>query len=199
MRQRIRIAALLALCGFVLVAAAPALAQTDTANVPQPPAAKLAKLAQFFGKYRHSNSYWVGAGPFAGTLEVRPAVKGWYVEWIIDTRYGPIDREFRMLVTFDAELARYRYWSFDTTPPSSPGTIEGKAYFEGDTLVTVREGQVGPHGERGPVRTRWWMEGRDVLVLRTDAEPEGGKPVTLGLWRNRRIPAEAGASGKNLR
>lgn len=175
-------------CGVLAVAAGtPAAAQTDTANVPRPPAAELAALERFFGTYQHSNSFYMGVGPFQGTLEVRPAIKGWYVEMIIDTRYGPIDRELRMLMTWDASLRHYRVWRFETTPQSPPGTIEAEARFVGDVLVMEWKHSRGPNGERGTFRNRIFMDGPDVLVTRSEAEPEGRGVVTLGVWRHRRV------------
>jgi hypothetical protein len=116
---------LIILCGLLLLAALrPAPAQSDTTNIPAPPAAELAPLQPFFGAYEHDDNFWEGTGPFRGTLEVRPAVKDWCVEWIINTQYGPIDRQLRMLATRDSELGRYRVWRFETLPQLPPGAVE---------------------------------------------------------------------------
>jgi hypothetical protein len=67
-------------------------AQIDPRNVPKPATAELAKLKPFFGLYEHTMDF---AGlAWSGTLEVSPAVKGWYVEWIINTHHRhKIDRQ----------------------------------------------------------------------------------------------------------
>lgn len=171
----------------LLLVARPAVAQTDTTNVPTPPAERLAALEPFFGAYEHTDNEYMGLGPFRGTLDVRPAVKGWYVEWIIDTRHGPIDRQLRMLTTWDERLGRYRVWRFETLPQSPPGTVEAEAHFDGDEFVMEWKNARGPDGQRGTFRNRIRMEGPDELVIISEAEPERGGIVRLGVWRNRRV------------
>lgn len=172
---------------FLHIVAPPAVAQIDTTSVPQPPAAELAVFEPFFGKWEHAGDYYMGVGPWQGTLEMRPAIKGWYVEGVIETRYGPIDRELRTLTTWDARLRRYRTWRFETLPQSPPGTVEAEGRIEGKEYITEWKDSRGPNGERGTFRNRMWMEGPDVLVIRSEAEPEGSALVTLGEWRFRRI------------
>lgn len=173
--------------GSVLAAPLVGVAQTDPDNVPSPPAEELGRLEQFFGTFRHTDQYYDGAGPFNGTLEVRPAIKGWYVEFVIDTRWGPIDRELRMLVTYDEELERYRVWRFSTVPQSPPGTLEAEAWFEGDDFVMLWRGMRAPDGRRGIFRNRVRMEGPDQLVIYSDAQPDWGDTVRLGEWRSHRV------------
>lgn len=170
-------------------------AQMDPDNLPEPPTERLAALEPFFGLYAHTDAEWRGVGRFTGTMEIRPAIKGWYVEWVIDTRSGPIDRERRMLITWDRELGHYRVWGFETTPQSPPGTIEGSARMVADTFVMEWEDQPGPPG-RPPAsyRNRMFMAGPDELVTITDVLPEGAsEPILLGEWHNERI-REAGVA-----
>jgi hypothetical protein len=76
------------------------LSQTNPANVPKPPTAELAKFKPFLGKYDVSGDF--AKLPWSGTLELSPAIKGWFVEQTILVKSEGIDREFRMLVTWDA-------------------------------------------------------------------------------------------------
>jgi hypothetical protein len=175
-------------CGLLLLAMVrPSFAQSDTTNIPLPPAAELAALQPFFGAYEHDDNYWEGMGPFRGTLEVRPAVKGWYVEWIINTQYGPIDRQLRMLITWDRELGHYRVWRFETLPQLPPGAVEAEARFEGEEFVMEWRNTPGPAGGRGTFRNRIRMESPDELVVVSEVEPEAGGLIRLGVWRNRRV------------
>lgn len=167
------------------VAAAEAHAQTDPENPPEPPTERLAALQPFLGLYVHTDQDWAGVGAFSGTLEVRPAVKGWYVEWIIDTHHRTIDRQLRMIMTWDPELQRYRVWRFETTPQQPPGTVEAEGRFVGDTLVMEWSGVPGPRGGTGTFRNRAFMDGPDELVIISDVLPEGAtEHIRLGEWRN---------------
>lgn len=178
-----------AVCAMSVIASArPTLAQSDTSNVPRPPAAELEKLRPFLGMYEHKDQYWAGAGPWQGTIEVRSAVRGWYVEWIINTRFGPIDRQLRMLTTFDRELGRYRVWRFETDAQEPPDAVEAEARFAGAEFVMEWKNSRGPSGQRGTFRNRIRMEGPNELVIISEAEPPGVPVIRLGEWRNRRVP-----------
>lgn len=184
-----------ALFAVLLLFAVPAAAQgPDTTAVPDPPAERLAELARFFGSYKHTDNYWMGAGPFRGTLDVGPAIKGWYVEWVINTHYGPIDRQLRMLTTWDADLGRYRVWRFETDRQAPPGAIEAHGYFEGEEFIMEWKDSPGPRGERGTFRNRIRMSGPDELVIVSEVVPERGDAFRLGTWTNRRIIARGGES-----
>lgn len=176
------------LCVLAMSIAVPeALSQTDAENPPEPPVERLAALHPFFGLYAHSDQHYANVGPWAGTLEVGPAVKGWYVEWVINTHHGPIDRQLRMIMTWDEELQRYRVWRFETTPQQPPGTVEGEARFVGDTLVMEWEDVPGPGGGAGTFRNRAFMDGPDELVIISDVLPQGRtERIQLGEWRNER-------------
>lgn len=166
---------------------ADARAQLDPENVPEPPVERLQALQPFFGLYAHTDQEYAGMAPWNGTLEVGPALKSWYVEFVVETHHGPIDRQLRMILTWDRELERYRIWRFETTPQQPPGTVEGEARFVGDTLVMVWEGVPGPRGGTGTFRNRVFMEGPDELVIISDALPDGAtQRIRLGEWHNRR-------------
>lgn len=185
-----------ALCIALLLAAAPSAAQIDTTALPRPPVERLADLGRFFGSYAHEGNFWMGEGPFRGTLDVGPAVKGWYVEWVINTHHGPIDRQLRMLTTWDERLGRYRIWRFETLPQSAPGTVEAEGRFEGGEFVMEWKESRGPQGQRGTFRNRIRMVGPDELVIVSEVTPESGEPFELGTWTNRRIIPTPGGDGR---
>ena len=177
---------------LVLLPAAAFAQGPDTTAIAAPPAEQLAELAPFFGSYSHDANEWMGVGPFRGTLDVGPAVKGWYVEWVINTHYGPIDRQLRMLVTWDEQLDHYRIWRFETEPQLPPGTVEAEGWIRGDEFVMEWKDSPGPDGEPGLFRNRVRMNGPNELVIVSEAELESGEPVELGVWRNYRIIAVGG-------
>ncbi len=110
MTQRI---SLMAICCFITFIS---WGQTDPNNVPKPPTEKLKIFEPYFGKYNQTMLY---AGiKFSGTMEIKPAIKGWYVDWTILTKSedNKIDREFRMMVTYDSTLNKYLAWGFETLP-----------------------------------------------------------------------------------
>lgn len=57
------------------------LGQTNPQNVPQPPSVELQKFEPFLGNYEVSGDYT--NLPWAGTLELKKVIKGWYIEQII--------------------------------------------------------------------------------------------------------------------
>ena len=183
----IRLSSTLSLALAVLVT--PASAQIDTTNIPAPPLAQLARLEQFHGSYEHAGQFFAGIGPFAGTLLVRPVINGWYVEWVIETHHGPIDRELRLLTTWDERMKTYRTWRFESLPQSPRGTVEGRGWFEGSEFVVEWSDAEGPEGQHGSFRDRFRLDGPNELVIVTDVQPDGGKPIRLGVWRNRRLTA----------
>lgn len=180
-----RAASAAALLLLTLALPASGTAQMDPNNVPSPPA-ELARLEPFFGTFRHTNQMWAGVGPFNGTVDVHPTVKGWYVELVIDTRSGPIDRELRMLTTYDEELGHYRVWRFETLPQSPTGTVEAEAWFEGDDFVMDWRDSRGPDGHPGVFRNRVRMDGND-LVIDSEVDPDWQDVIHLGTWRSTRV------------
>lgn len=181
----LRTAALAA--ALLLVASSPVAAQLDTTNLPQRPAKRLARLDRFFGTYVYMDNYYGGLGPWRGTLTVRPAIKDWYVEWTINTRYGPIDRQLTMLTTWDDTLGRYRIWRFETTPPERPGAVEAEGRWSGEEFIMEWKNFRGPEGQHGTFRNRIRMDGPDTLVITTEVEPEKGETFRLGVFKTVRI------------
>lgn len=188
-RRRPPLHAAAACAGLLTLGTGAAQAQIDPDGVPAPPARELAAFEPFFGAYEHSGERYAGVGPWEGTLEIGPAIKGWYVEFVIDTRSGPIDRQLRMLITWDATLDRYRVWRFETVPQSPPGTVEAEGWFEGDVFVMQWRDVRGPDGGRGIFRNRMRMDGPDRLVIESDVDPDWGDPIHLGTSRHRRVRA----------
>ena len=119
---------------LALMAPTIAFAQSDPNNIPEPPTAELKRLAPYLGSYAVVSNYF--DMEWRGTLDLRPAVKGWYVEWEINVQSGPIDRQLKMFITWDRDLEYYRVWSFSTTPPDPKDRdYEGIGRFEGEEFV----------------------------------------------------------------
>ena len=161
----------------------------DSSWVPVPPVEQLARLRPFLGLYQHSGQTWIsdrpGQGPWRGTLHVTPAGKGWFVDWIISTQSGPIDRQLRMIMTWDADAGEYRVWRFGSTPGDA-GHM-GQVHFEGEALVMEWHGAPMQDGSPGIFRNTVTLRGDDVLVIRSEAEKSDGTVVLLGEWINRRL------------
>ena len=160
-------------------------AQMDPQNVPKPPTAELAKLRPFLGLYEQTMDF---AGlAWSGTLEVSPAVKGWYVEWVINTHHEQkIDRQLRMLMTWDRRLHKYRVWRFSTVDAEEGN--EGEARFEGNELIMEWQTRDPRTAERVPAhyRNRITMKGPDELVIVTEGQRAGGKVEQIGITKARR-------------
>jgi hypothetical protein len=158
-------------------------AQTDPDNIPQPPSAELARLDPFLGSYEVTSDY--SDQQFLGTLELRPAVKGWYVEWEINVQSGSIDRQLRMFITWDRELQTYRIWRFETLPPAPSERAEGIGRFEGDEFV-MEWNEPTPWGQPGLFRNRLKMDDPNTLIIISEGEPLGGEVVEIGVTTARR-------------
>ena len=160
-------------------------AQVDPDHIPEPPTAELRRLQPFLGSYSVTGTYadleWVGS------LDLRPAVKGWYVEFEINPHSGPIDRQLRMLITWDPEAEEYRIWRFETTPPAPRGEVEGTGRFEGGEFV-MEWAMPTPDGQPGMFRNRMRMEGSDTLVIVSEGERANGQGgvVRIGVTTARR-------------
>jgi hypothetical protein len=176
----IRIAAIAA---FALPALAHA--QIDPNNIPIPPTAELMRLRPFLGSYSVTGTY--AGQQWAGSLDLVPAVKGWYVEWEINVHSGPIDRQLRMLITWDRETEKYRIWRFETSPPDARDRAEGTGRFEGGEFVMEWK-MPTPDGQPGIIRNRLRLEGSDVLVIVSEGERTSGPGgiVQIGVTTARR-------------
>ncbi len=153
------------------------------------PVEELARFRPYVGLYAHADQKWIGdgpmAGPWNGTLEVRPAVKGWFVEWVISTQSPPLDRQLRMLMTWDEEAGEYRVWRFETLPGSA-GAM-GRVRFVADSLVMEWADAPFPDGSTGTYRNTVWLDGRRALIIRSEAVRRDGGIVLLGEWTSRRL------------
>lgn len=160
-------------------------AQVDPNNIPEPPTSELARLQPFLGTYSVTGSYL--GRDWAGSLDVRPAVKGWYVEWEFNVHSGPIDRQLRTLMTWDQEADQYRIWRFATTPPEPSDRVEGTGRFEADEFV-MEWREPAPDGTPGIFRNRVRMEGPDTLVIVSEGERTSGQGgvVQIGVTTARR-------------
>lgn len=158
-------------------------AQTDPNDLPEPPTAELRRLAPFLGSYAVTSDYL--GQEFSGTLDLRPAVKGWYVEWEINVHSGPIDRQLKMFITWDRGSEQYRVWRFETLPVGPSEQIEGIGRFEGDDFV-LEWNQPTPWGAPGLFRNRLKLEGPDTLVIISEGEPLGEDVIQVGVTTARR-------------
>lgn len=167
----------------VMLFAQVAYAQVGPSRIPEPPTDALARFQPFFGTYTVSGNYF--GQEWRGTLDVRPAVKGWYVEWEINVHSGPIDRQLRMLMTWDMKSEQYRIWRFETLPPEPSDRAEGSGWFEGDEFV-MEWVMPAPDGEPGIFRNRVQMETADILVMVSEGERASGDIQRIGVTTARR-------------
>ena len=172
---------------FIMLVTLPAFcfAQTDPKNVPQPPTVELKKFDLFLGKYTVTSEY---AGlKFSGTIEIKTAVKGWYVEWTNLVKSEGIDRELRMLMTWDKNAKKYRIWRFETLTPETQN--EGEVRFEGDELIMEWKG-TKPDGSPAIFRNRCAMKSKDELQMITESNrrPGNANVVRIGVTTGKRIP-----------
>jgi hypothetical protein len=167
--------------------ALPALAhaQVDPNDIPEPPTAELMRLQPFLGSYGVTGTYF--DQEWAGSLDLRPVVKGWFVEWEINVHSGPIDRQLRMLITWDRQTEEYRIWRFETSPPAPRDQVEGTGRFEGGDFVMEWK-MPTPDGAPGVFRNRLRLEGSDKLVIVSEGERANGQGgvVRIGVTTARR-------------
>ena len=162
-------------------------AQSDPRNVPKPPTDELSKFRPYLGMYEHTME-WMGQA-WSGTLEVKPAVNRWYVEWIIRTHYQQsIDRENRLIMTWDRKLGKYRIWRFETLDPLPPEVSEGEARFAGEELIMEWKGPATPIQGMDVkfYRNRVRFTAKDELEMVTEMEPRNGQMRRLGVTRAKR-------------
>jgi len=149
--------------------------QTDPNKIPKPPTAKLKIYEPFMGKYNMTSDY--GGLKFTGTIEIKPVIKGWYVEQtiLVKSQGNKIDREFRMMVTYDTIQEKYRVWRFETLPPM-PG--ETTLRTEGSDIVL--EMQVPPLKEGGEpeiIYNRYSMVSKDRMKIVSEVHSLDGKLI----------------------
>ncbi|HXM21030.1 MAG TPA: nuclear transport factor 2 family protein [Terriglobales bacterium] len=154
--------------------------QTDPKNVPQPPTAELAKFDPFLGKYEASGDF-VNL-PWTGSLELRKVIKGWYIEQIILVETEGIDREFRILATWDKNVQKYRLWGFQTLPMM----LEGEVRFEGDEMITEWV-SVRPDGSQARSSNRYRCVSKDELEILSYRQVGNGPTEKIGFLKGKRV------------
>jgi len=175
--------ALLAVCGVCF-------SQTDPKKVPQPPTAELAKFDPFLGKYQVSGDF--ANLQWTGTLELKAAIKGWYIEQVILVKTEGIDREFRILATWDKNARKYRLWGFQTLPimPDNGGEIR----FGGDEMIT-EWASVRPDGSQVTSSNCYKFVSKDELEIVSFRQVGNGQKEQVGFLKGKRMPnAEGGAA-----
>lgn len=168
---------------LILIGAFSASAQINPDNVPKPPSTELEKFAPFFGKYVVTSDY---AGmKFSGTLEIKPVIKGWYIERtiLVKNEDGTIDREFRSMITFDTRLKTYRLWRFETTQPRDN---EMRGRFHGAEFIEEMEVK-GRDGMREFFRNRTTMVNADELRIVTEIQDARGNVKPFGMTVAKRV------------
>lgn len=160
------------------------LGQTNPQKLPQAPSAELQKFDPFLGKYEVSGDY--ANLPWAGTLELKTVIKGWYIEQIIQITSPGIDREFWVLVTWDKDAQKYRLWGFQTLP--SP--VEGDVRFEGEEMITEFT-YTGDDGQKATSTNRYKFTGKDELLVISYRQIGNGSVEKIGTLRGKRMGAES--------
>jgi hypothetical protein len=168
---------------LVVLNALPAAGQIDPNNVPKPPTVELKKFEPFLGKYTVTADY---AGlKFSGTLEIKPVIKGWYIERTIMVKNedGRIDREFRTMITFDTSLNSYRAWRFETVQPRN-NEMSGR--FVGNEYIEESEGKA-KNGSKQIFRNRSTLTSTGDLRIVTEIQDAAGQVRRIGLMLAKRV------------
>lgn len=155
-------------------------AQTDPKKVPQPPAAELRKFDPFLGKYQVSGDF--ANVPWTGTLELRKVIKGWYIEQIILVKTEGIDREFRILATWDKNVQKYHLWGFQTLPTM----LEGEIRFEGDEMITEWV-SARPDGTKATFSNRYRFVSKDELEILSYRQVGNGPAEKIAFLKGKRM------------
>jgi hypothetical protein len=164
--------AIIFLCIFCLLTLT-AFTQTNPNRIPKPPTEKLKIYEPFFGKYEMTSEY---AGlKFNGTIEIKPVIKGWYVEQtiLVKSSDNRIDREFRMMVTYDTVQNKYRVWRFETLPPAPSETTlrtEGADIILEAKIPALKEG-----GQPEIFYNRYMMVTKDSMKIISEIRSLDGK------------------------
>jgi hypothetical protein len=166
---------------LMLVLATLCISQTNPKSVPQPPTDELKKFDPFLGKFDVSGEF--ANLRWAGTLELKRVIKGWYIEQIILVKTEGIDREFWLLATWDKSAQKYRLWGFQTLP----FTLEGEIRFEGDEMITEWM-TVRPDGTKVSDSNRYRLSSNGQLEI-VSYRQVGNEAVTkIGFLTGNRLP-----------
>ena len=154
--------------------------QTLNENAPKPPIEKLKIFEPYFGNYEHTMEY---AGmKWKGTMEIKPIIKDWYVDWTIHTKSedGKIDREYHMLVTWDEAQGKYRVWRFETTPHDIPS--DSISLRTEGTDIIIEANLIAPNGNPAIFYNRYTMPDKDQITIITEGRNlEGQKMKHIGI------------------
>ena len=166
---------LFALFLMICFTASKSFGQTNPNNIPKPPTAKLKIYEPFIGRYNMTSDY--GGLKFNGTIEIKPVIKGWYVEQtiLVKSEDSKIDREFRMMVTYDSVQSKYRVWRFETLPVIP---FETTLRTEGSDIIL--EMTVPPLKEGGPqeiIYNRYSMVSKDQMKILSEVRSLDGKVI----------------------
>jgi hypothetical protein len=172
---------------FFLIAAFSFIGFSQTAsNDPRrrKPTVELDKLQHFLGKYttimdRNSQK-------LHGTMEINPAVGGWYIERINYTKSedGKIDSEIRSLITWDPALKHYRIWRFVQLTPQEKH--DGVGRFEGDVFIEEYEFEGTNKGQQ-ILRNRITMPNKDEMRIVNEIQSSDGKVTLRGVIIAKRV------------
>ena len=145
------------------------------------PTDELKKFDPFLGKYNVSGDF--ANLQWAGTLELKRVIKGWYIQQIILVKTEGIDREFWLLATWDKSTQKYRLWGFQTLP----FTLEGDIRFEGDEMITEWV-SVRPDGTKVSDSNRYRLTSNGQLEIASYRQA-GNEPMTkIGFLTGERMP-----------
>lgn len=157
------------------------LAQQDSSrnvrgNSPPP---QLKRFEPFWGRYSAAVDWPTRNLKWEGSLELAYTIKGWYLESnLIKETAGP-HRQWRLLITFDNNLQKYRVWRFETNPPLAG--LEGVIKFEGDN-EWYAEWQNFPQPKgKATYFSRFRLKNNDELDIITEILYADGKGERLGV------------------
>lgn len=140
----------------------------------KPPTEKLKIFEPYFGKYVQTMNF--AGRKWSGTMEIKPIIKGWYVDWTIYTKSedNKIDREYHMLVTYDTTMNKYRIWRFETLPPNN-NEISLSTEGTDINVEMIMPDYDGPNGPRAIFYNRYSKPASDQIKIVTEFHSMDGK------------------------
>ena len=159
-------------------------AQKDTAVDPRrKPTAELEKLIPSIGSY--SLIMEQSGQKLTGTMEVKTAVKGYYIERIITTKSddGKIDSEIRSLITWDPAIQRYRIWRFVPLVPQK--RHDGIGWFDGEVFIEEYEIEATERKQRF-LRNYITVTSKNEVKIINEIEYTDGKKTVRGIITTKR-------------
>lgn len=153
-----------------------AMAAAQAGPPPKEVADQLKKLAPYLGEYT-VNMNWQGIES-TGKSVWQLDIEGWIVKvqfLLTDTEGNK--RENRLLITYDADMKKFRIWRFETMGilPEPEGTIR----FEGTDLITEWN-MTNPYGVKGIYQNVIRLKGpnKDLYTKTQFIEP-GKEPFVI--------------------